>query len=183
MYRIGGFARVGVATMSALVLFGCNSDSNSTGPAFTCTAGTPVVVDYTAMGTFQADTVHAGGVVVTGSNTVNVLNLNGLGIVGGTSDNIVDGSEWIRFDFDSTPVDSVSYYVPSAGNGNGDGTVGDATVEAYDRTGTSLGTMPVTSVGVKDVSGMFGGKPLSAFVVTAEVDNFRVGRVTYSACQ
>jgi len=169
--------------MSALVLLACGSDSDSTGPAFTCTPGTPIVVDYTSIGTFQADTVRAMGSVATGSNAVGVLNLNGLGIVGGLSNNVVDGSEWIRFDFDSAPVTDVSYFVPTAGNLNGDGTVGDATVEAFDRTGVSLGIEPVTGAGTMNVSAMFGDKPISAFVATAAVDWFRTSHLTYSACE
>jgi hypothetical protein len=70
------------------------------------------------------------------------------------------------------PVSQVSYYVPWAGNGNGDATAGTLRSEAFDRMGTSLGTRAVTSGGIIAVSTMFGDEPLSAFVVTATLDNF-----------
>ena len=164
-----------------LLFLGCGSDSPV--EPFSCTAGTPVVANYTNIGTFQADTVSERSTMVTGSSDVNVLTLNGLGIIGGANNNTVDGTESIRFDFDISPVSAVSYFVPIAGNVDGDGTAGDATVEAFDRMGTSLGTMPVTGAGTTSVSTMFGDEPLSAFVVTAAVDNFRIGRATYSPCE
>ena len=170
-----------VLAASTLLLPGCDSDSPA-GP-FTCTPGTPVVATFTNLGTFQAATVSEQGTTVTGSSNVNVLSLNGLGIVGGMFDNDVDGTEWIRFAFDDSPVSEVSYHVIVAGNLDGDGTGGDAVIEAFDRMGTSLGTTPVTGAGLHSVSTMFGDEPLSAFIVTADVDNFRISRVEYSPCQ
>ena len=46
-----------------------------------------ITVDYTNLGpSFQTAALNSGGVTVTGSNLVNVLQGNGLGIVGGISD-------------------------------------------------------------------------------------------------
>src|SRR5262249_44021681 len=111
--------------------------------------GNSVTVDYRNLGTFTTPALVQGGVTVTGSADVNVLNLNGLGIVGGTFDDTVDGNEFIDFDF-GFGVSGVAYYVNSAGNLNGNGTVGDRTLEAFGVGGASLGRVPQSGTGSFD---------------------------------
>jgi hypothetical protein len=139
----------------------------------------PTVADFTTLGTFQTPSLDVGGIVVTGSANINVLNLNGLGVVGGIFDDTIDGSEFLEFSFSAGIALEVSYDVSSAGNQDGDGTAGDAILEAFDVGGTSLGTVAVSGSGTLDVSGMFGNVPLSAFKVTADVDNHRISKVRY----
>jgi len=139
----------------------------------------PVTIDFTTLGTFTSASVVQPGVTVTGSNTVNVLNLNGLGIVGGAFNSRIDGSESITFTFDN-PASDVSYLVIGAGNLNADGLVGAATIEAFDSGGISLGTIPVDLTGVKEVSMNFGNELISKFTVTADVDSILIGTVTFN---
>lgn len=161
--------------------FECDCGAMFEGDLCECSVGSSTQVNYTNQGTFTAASLFdPPGVTVTGSNTINVLNLNGLGIVGGVNDNTVDGSEWIEFTFDH-PSTATTYFVPSAGNQDGDGFVGEAFVQAWDEGGVSLGINPVNGVGNFDLNAMFGaGVRITRFRATANVDNFRVGNVNVS---
>ena len=53
-----------------------------------------VTVDYRTLGTFATPSLSQGDITVTGSGDVNVLNLNGLGIVGGFTNNTLDGGTY-----------------------------------------------------------------------------------------
>ena len=160
--------------------FMCDCGNGFEGELCECTLSPLAQVDYTNLGTFQAPMLYNGaaGVTVTGSGLINVLNLNGLGIVGGAFDNTIDGNEWIQFQFDS-PSATTRYFVSSAGNQNGDGMVGAATVEAFDDMGASMGVIPVSGAGQFDLDALFGtGDRISRFVVTANVDNHRISSMS-----
>lgn len=180
MIRLEKMTKTAVAALLALTLPGCSSDSTGN---FVCTPGTPATVDYKTQGTFTTTSLDLGGLTVTGSGTVNVLNGNGLGVVGGVFDNTVDGTEYLRFSVNGGAAADVSYIVTSAGNQNGNGFVGEATIEAFDHSGTTLGTRAVNGAGTMDVSTLFADLPISAFVATANVDNFRIGSAAYTPCQ
>src|ERR1044071_660942 len=143
-------------------------------------------VSFTSLGTFTTTNLQTGGVTVTAesspgvSGTVNVLNFNGLGVVGGVFNDTLDSTEALRFQFDNGLATTISYYVTSAGNQNGNGTVGDAFVTGFDANGTSLGTVSVNGSGTKDVSALFANQPLSGFLVRANSDNQRIGSLQYS---
>lgn len=139
-------------------------------------------VSYSNQGTFTSATVYNDppGVTVLGSNTVNVLNLNGLGIVGGVNNNTIDGNEWIEFQFDH-PSAATSYFVQSAGNQNGDGVLGAAFLEAWDEANVPVGATPIAGTGNFNLNALFGaGTRISRFRVTANVDSHRIGSVTVS---
>src|SRR5258705_58605 len=108
-------------------------DDKTTGIALTGT----YTVSFTSLGSLTTTNLHTGGVTVTAmsspgvSGTINVLNLNGLGVVGGIFSDTVDSSESLRFQFDDYAATEVKYDVPSAGNQNGNGTVGDAFITGF----------------------------------------------------
>ncbi|HND54590.1 MAG TPA: hypothetical protein PLV92_19395, partial [Pirellulaceae bacterium] len=146
-------------------------------------AVTPKPISFTNLGTFTTASLSTNGVTVTaddGANpaTVNVLNLNGLGVVGGAFSNTVDGSEALLFDFGGTLMDQVVWFVSSAGNLNGNGTVGDATVEAWDRFGNSLGVVAINGSGNHDLRSVFGPIEFTKFRVRANVDNHVVASLS-----
>lgn len=162
--------------------FECQCGPMFEGDLCECALQGPAQVDYTNQGTFTAGMLYDDppGIMVTGSNTINVLNLNGLGIVGGSSSNSVDGNEFIEFTFDH-PSTSTTYFVSSAGNGDGDGFVGEATIQAFGEAGAPLGNMPVNGTGVFNLNTMFGaGVRITRFRVTANADSFRVSNVSVS---
>ena len=119
------------------------------------------IIDYRNLGTFTMTTLNQGGITTTGSDDVNVLNFNGLGVVGGTSNSFVDTMETLSFAFDGGPAENVSYHVQAAVFG------GDAFIEAFDASNLSLGTVSVSGAGPKDVSALFSNQLLSGFSVTA----------------
>ena len=157
----------------------CGSD----GVTGVCIPGPRITVDYSNQGTFQAPSLSPGGLTVTGSANINVLNLNGLGIVGGYTSDAVDGAEFIRFSVDSGAASAVSYGVGILGDLDGDGLGGEAMIEAFDASVTSLGVVAISEGGTKDVSAMFGDEPISAFVVTADGDAFLVRSANYTPCR
>ncbi len=161
--------------------FSCDCPPDFQGPLCQCQLFPPTQVDYTNDGTFTSAMLYDAppGVRVVGSGTINVLNLNGLGIVGGANNNTVDGVEWIEFQFDF-PSQSTQYFVTSAGNIDLDGLVGEAFVEAFDAADVSLGAVAVSDSGGKNLDALFPGVPIQRFRVTANVDSFRVGSVTVS---
>lgn len=153
----------------------------------TCATCTPTVItkDFTTQGTFVAQILQQTEVAISalsstgGVVNVNILNFNGLGVFGGTSDNSVDNTESLTFTF-SRPMTDVSYNVNSAGNGDGNGTVGDASFEAFGVDNASFGVVNTTTVGQKVVSPA-GNPPLSKFIVRSRLqDNHRINAMTFT---
>lgn len=157
----------------------CACGAQFEGDRCQCAISAPVVVNYANRGTSTTTTIDdtPPGVVVTGSGTIHILNLNGLAVVGGASDNTVDGSESLTFAL-ANPALAVSYFVPFGGNLDGDGLVGEASIEAFGSAGTSLGVHAVSGGGEIDVTALFAGARIRRFVVTADGDSFRLGSVT-----
>jgi len=146
--------------------FACSCPSGFGGATCECTEQS-LLKDFSNRGTFVTSVLDENEVTITSSSEVHVLNLNGLGVVGG-SDNFIENGEWLRFDFgQQRPARSISYVVSSAGNGDGNSTIGDAQIEAFDAAGMNLGTVDVTGTGTKDVSALFGNPWISVFIVTA----------------
>jgi len=112
-----------------------------------------------------------------GSSDV-VLTALGLGIAGGSSPSLLDGFEWVRFDFDRLQT-GVFYTSTSGTDANGNGVVGDAFVEGYGAGGASLGLVAVSGEGMRDVTALFGGAPLLGFRVVANVDAQRLSGVAH----
>lgn len=159
--------------------------SGGSGP-LSCRAGQPDTVDFTALGTFRTDTLDQGGLTVTGSDSVNVIDLEGLAVVGGRYDSAVDGtSEFLKFAVDAGAATDVGYFMPYGG-GPGDGTpIAEALVEAFDPSARSLGTRSVHPlIGALDVSALFDSLPISAVVLQSNGsgDFFRVGRASFTPC-
>ncbi len=124
----------------------------------------PISVDFTTLGTFTTPSLSQGGITVTGSSDVSVLNLNGLGIVGGFTNNTLDVGELMRFDFDAGPATNV--FLANFGIGNGPAT---ADFQGFGTGGGSLGIVsadPFPATNSFDVSALFSGQMLSAFELT-----------------
>ena len=103
------------------------------------------VVDFTNQGTFTTEQISESGVTITGSNTLNIKSISGLGVVGGVFDNFIDGDESVTFTFDSPALD-VFYFVAVFFNVDLDQFNGEAIIEAFDSNENSLGTQPITSL-------------------------------------
>jgi len=97
---------------------------------------------------------------VTGSNTINVIQFNGLAIVGGCSDGVIDEPESITFTFNQ-PVANILLTVNPLGKGD---------IEAFDVNGVSLGTQPSSQSFLRNISQLFGNVPISKFTFTAPAD-------------
>jgi hypothetical protein len=170
----------GGACVDGIDAFTCNCAAGFEGPTCACSVGPAAQANYTNQGTFTSATLYDDppGITADGSNTINVLNLNGLGIVGGANNNTIDGSESIEFTFDD-PSAATTYFVPSAGNQDGDGFVGEAFLQAFDEADASLGTTNVNGAGSFDINALLGTNArITRFIVTANVDSFRIGTVT-----
>jgi hypothetical protein len=139
--------------------------------------------DFTNQGTSTTATLDDGELAVTSSPAdINVLNLNGLGVVGGVNNNTVDAGESLTFTF-SEPAFDVSYLVSSAGNTDGNGTVGDRSIEAIGLDSVSLGAVANTGTGSLAVVVPDSNTPIASFSDSVTVDVHRVARVIYSVCR
>ncbi len=143
-------------------------------------------INFTNQGTFTTSTLQLNNVTITALSspgnpgTVNVLNLAGLGVVGGIGNTVVDTAEALTFSFNTFLGADVSYSVFFASNGNGNGTVGDAIIEAFGPNGISLGTVNTTSGSLMSVSSRFGNQLISGFKVQANGDLHRIGLLTFT---
>jgi len=152
---------------------------------YTAAVPAQVTVDFTAMGSFTTAVLSNNNVTVTGTTspgvpaTLNLLHLNGLGVVGGTSGNSIDSTEGVRFVFDQGAMVGISYNVSSAGNLNGNGTGGDGFIEAFDGSGVSLGSIPVSGGGTHDVSALFSSQPIGRVEIRSDGDTQRISSLTY----
>ncbi|MEX6632162.1 VPLPA-CTERM sorting domain-containing protein [Hyphococcus lacteus] len=135
-------------------------------------------VNFADLPTSTTPELFFDGGSVTGSADVQVLNFNGIGIVGGPFDSTVDGNESMAFSF-SAPVNNVSYSVQFAGNSDGDGTVGDRSIEIFGLGGTSLGVFAQFHIGTFALSDLVGAAIITGFELTAEVDSFRISSISF----
>lgn len=112
---------------------------------------------------------------------IQVLRFNGLGVVGGAANSIVDGHEALIIRFTDAPVTDLSTFTAFQGNLDGDGDVGSTTVEAFGVDGASLGTAAYVNTFTRDISTAFSGAPISSIVYRADVDSSRIATLTFTA--
>lgn len=150
--------------------------------ALSISAAQASTINYTTLGTFAVASLNTGGVLVTGSNTVNVLNLNGLGVVGGAFDHTVDGAEYLEFSFAGLgSAINLSYFVFGGGNLNADAFLASRTLSVFGVGGGLLGSFSQNDVGSFDVSSLVGNAPIDHIRLQADVDNFRPSSITFTA--
>ncbi|MHC4846349.1 MAG: hypothetical protein ACYTCU_09325, partial [Planctomycetota bacterium] len=142
-----------------------------------------VFVDFKTQGTVTTFTLDQGFVQITADDgtspaQVFMLNLNGLGVIGGASDSTTDGMEALHFTFDEL-VPSAEYHVGLANNLDGDGKVGETTLEAFIGA-SSLGVIAVDDIGWKNVPDLFGAVGVTSFTVRADVDGNRIDAMRYT---
>ncbi len=143
-------------------------------------AAQAVTVDFRDDGTFSAPSFSQDGVTLTGSDDIYMFNLNGVGVVGGVFDNVVDGGEWLKISFDM-PAENVSYWIGSAGQSGGSAP-GRRAIDIYGVGNTHLGTFSEDGAGTTDLSALVGGAIIESFMLTTEaVTSFRFTTVTYDA--
>ncbi len=139
----------------------------------TCTGPIDHTVVFADHSPQAAATIDLGDFSVSGSADV-ILGSGGLSIQGGTANLRIDGEEYVSFSFDA-PVTQVAYVVSDVDDYDGDTIAGEATVEAFDSNGQSLGTpTPVNGVGSKDVSATVGGQRLQGLTIRASTGFFSV---------
>lgn len=140
--------------------------------------------DFGANGSSQTSLLDLSDVQITGSpGDVNVLSLNGLGVVGGLFDNALDDAEALTFSFVGFAVRDVVYEVTLGGNQNGNVTAADASLEAFAIDATSLGILNISGTGSKEVSTLFNNNPVASFVVTADGDAQRISQLSFNRCE
>jgi hypothetical protein len=141
-------------------------------------------------GSFSTPSFTEANVTVTGSADVNLFQSNGLGIVGGASDLLVDGFEYVDFTF-TTPVINATYRLDTfACTANGGSCIGGLRwIEAFTPGGVSLGSIQ-TSGFDSAVSSLFGNVPIGRFRLTHDAtiqdaatgavsDGLRIQWITY----
>lgn len=155
----------------------------------TCAANS-AEVDFTDLGTTNTSEVTQGiaRVLCFDTNgqagTLHLVQGNGLGVVGGVSDQLLDSNESLRLSFgaDSKAVAiSISYTVNVANDG-GNGTSGETTVYGYGAGWTLLGFVHVSGTGTKFISTLFSTELSGILIVPRNGDSIRIedfGLVAY----
>ncbi|MEM8812386.1 MAG: Ig-like domain-containing protein, partial [Pseudomonadota bacterium] len=136
------------------------------------------------LGTFTTPSLDLDGVTVTGSADINILNGNGLGVVGGTSSITVDSGEQLIFDFDHQAVNVQLRLASVVNNSPVVGAL--VSMEGFDADGTSLGLVDLTlglDLFEANLSAAFGNVPLSRLEVTGAGDSFRFFTLTFDEIQ
>jgi hypothetical protein len=139
-------------------------------------------VGFGALGTFRTSVLDQSGLHLTpgvGMPLAYFVNANGVGVVGGSGDSTLDPDESLLFSFTS-PVSGVSYSVQFATDADADGLFAETWVEGYGADGKLIAVGTLSGVASKDVSGLFGGVPLSAFRVhMKDNERMRISGVTF----
>jgi hypothetical protein len=131
---------------------------------------------FTGLGTFTTPTLLTGDVTVTGSADISVLQFNGLGIVGGFDDTVVDSFESISFFFASPEAADVEISFSFRNS------LLVTDIEGFELGGASLG---IVTLGMPfdtplDVSALFGGVPLESVTLTTTAASFRIGAISFT---
>lgn len=148
-----------------------------------------VTIAYDNLGTFTSFSYTTSGVTVIGSNTLNFLNLNGLGVVGGSDSIRVDpagASPDESLDFFADGPDSFASFLPNMKSiSNLDGNSIDSfTVEAFDSFENSIGTFDYSGTGIgisgDDVLSRIGVISADQIKITASGDAFILGSIEFT---
>ena len=108
------------------------------------------------------------------------LNLNGLGVQGGASDNVIDGAERAFFTATSGgALTGVTLRQNILMNSNANGVLGEGLIEGF-LGSTSLGTRTIGNLFAVDVSSLFSGLTLTSFSVGANPDILRFSSLDFT---
>ena len=148
-----------------------------------------VTVTYNNLGTFTASSYTDSGVEVIGSDQLNFLNFNGLGVVGGIDSLRVDpttGSSNESLDFFATGSDSFASFIPDfGGSSNYDsGGFDSYTVEAFGAFENFLGSFNYSGTGISlsgdDVISRLGLTSATQIKLIASGDGFILGSIEFT---
>jgi hypothetical protein len=139
------------------------------GPSMGAMADT---ISFDDKGTFTSPTLSFGGVAVSGSADINVLQANGLGVVGGIYSEFCESSEFIDFRFtDIGGARKLSYHISNFADFSGNGKY-EHTLVVYGVGDVLLGTFAQEYIGSFNASGLVGDKAIEAIRLQANTDAF-----------
>ncbi len=108
------------------------------------------------------------------------LNLNGLGVQGGASDYLIDGTERVFFtSTDGASLTGITLHQTTLINSNGNGVLGEGLIEGF-LGGTSLGTRAIGGSFDVNVSSLFSGLTLTSFSVRPNPDVLRLSSLDFT---
>lgn len=166
----------------------CRALALAIGLALAAGAAAQTTVNFATLPTGSTPALTVGALTVTAERPpgtpglVYVLTSNGIGVVGGSSDNIIDTGERMRFAFGGrSEVVDTSIFMQFILEADGDTNFGEYTLQAF-RGPVSLGTFNISrsNVGTNAISGVFSNQPLTAFTFTPNGDSFRIERITFT---
>ena len=139
------------------------------------------IIDFRDNGNFQAASISEGGVLVTGSNLLNVSggSFGGIGVVG-DDDNFVDDLESLIFEAEGG-VRFTSFRVETfLNNSFGNDEVDDFRVEGFDSSGNSLGVFDsfgAANIGDLEYVSTLGVSEVHRFEVASVGDSYIASRI------
>lgn len=145
--------------------------------AFSLNSALAETVRYDNAGTYTASNVTLGGVSVTGSSTLSVLQYNGLGVVGGYCSpfTCLDGTEYLDFDFsDLGGATAVSYLNRLAGG------AAEHTLTIFGIGGVLLGQFDSNDSGWHDLSAWVGESVIERFRLQMQSGYTNINELSFS---
>ncbi len=139
--------------------------------------GSAVTVSFTDDGTFTAPSFSESGLTVSATTGVGLLNLNGIGVIGGLSDSFVEPLETLTFEFPAPVVDVLLDFGPATSN---------FTMEYEAFNPASLGTVQINAIFQPfnfNLSSFFAGQPMTSFTMTGVegiASGDRLGAITFT---
>ena len=140
--------------------------------------GSAVTVSFTDDGTFTAPSFSESGLTVSATTGVGLLNLNGIGVIGGLSDSFVEPLETLTFEFPAPVVDVLLDFGPATSN---------FTMEYEAFNPASLGPdvqiNAIFEVAPFNLSSFFAGQSMTSFTMTGVegiASGDRLGAITFT---
>jgi hypothetical protein len=137
-------------------------------------------INFSNKDTFSTPTWSESGLLMTAESSPGVagslyfLNYNGLGVVGGSSSTLIDGSERVFFTAEGgSSLTGIALHQTMLTNSDGDGVLGEALVEGFLGM-TSLGTRSIGGSFDVNISSLFTGLTLTRFSVRPNPDSLRL---------
>jgi len=138
-------------------------------------------LEFTNRGTtFSTPIFQEDGITITGSNDLYILESNGIGVVGGFSDSLIDTDESITLTFDE-PIASLTYSTGGCVNIDLDEFCGEAIIETFGVDGSLISIESVVVSSSFTVSDPVDNQLISTIIITADGDGFRIPMLGFTS--
>lgn len=142
------------------------------------------IINFVTLPSQISTTINLPGLTLTALNngitaSPRLLNGKGLGVNGGSTTFMHDNVENLRFQF-AAPTYNIQLLWDTMNNADADANLGECRIEGFDANNVTLGTIDVTVPNkLLKVNALFGNRPLLAFRVLPQGDQFNWGQLNF----